>query len=269
MSRELIQQVEENEQPWLVTYADLITLLLVFFILLFSMSSLQKERFVETINSFQEAVQGSGSGGAVEIPEPLVESEGIPVDIPPSVVPEDPDLGEPNPDTVALEPDAPVVVVDDPTDHDNIVKLKTKLEDTLSESGSQKDAKVGEPKDGKIVINVRGNAFFDGGSADFKRSAMPLMDGVVSILRQNPDYKLSIRGHTDNVPIRTARFPSNWELSAVRATSVLKYFVRGGIAPDRLSATGYGESLPITDNSTPELRAENRRLEFVLERIQP
>nr|WP_269750523.1 OmpA family protein [Neptunomonas qingdaonensis] len=126
---------------------------------------------------------------------------------------------------------------------------------------------IGEPRDGKIRIRVKGSVLFESGKAAFSRQMMPILDALLDKLEQNPEYKMGIQGHTDNVPIETTAFPSNWELSAIRATTVLRYLVRGGIDPERVTATGYGDALPIVPNDTVEQRSENRRIEFVLEKV--
>ena len=86
------------------------------------------------------------------------------------------------------------------------------------------------------------------------------------MFRDHADYRIAIRGHTDDLGIDTAQFPSNWELSAVRATTVLRYFIGQGIDPERMTATGYADYLPLVENNSVENRARNRRVEFVLEK---
>ena len=89
---------------------------------------------------------------------------------------------------------------------------------------------------------------------------------MAQLFRENPDYRITIRGHTDDLDIDTVQFPSNWELSAVRATTVLRYFIQQGIDLERMSATGYADFFPLVPNDTVENRARNRRVEFVLEK---
>ena len=120
--------------------------------------------------------------------------------------------------------------------------------------------------EGKIIIQVRGKVLFGSGSAVLNREAAPILDQIAEVINEYGEYNVNIKGHTDNVPIRTAAFPSNWELSAIRATNVLKFLIDRGIHPIRLTATGYGEVLPLVPNDSVENRAINRRVEFVLEK---
>ena len=89
---------------------------------------------------------------------------------------------------------------------------------------------------------------------------------MIDLFMAFPEYTINIKGHTDNIPIATRQFPSNWELSAIRATTVLKHLISRGIAPKRLTATGYGDKIPLEPNTTDANRARNRRVEFVLEK---
>jgi len=93
-----------------------------------------------------------------------------------------------------------------------------------------------------------------------------LLDDIISMVNEYNEYNVNIKGHTDNRPIRTLQFPSNWELSAIRATTVLKFLVDGGVDAKRLTATGYGSKLPLASNTSEKNRAKNRRVEFVLEK---
>ncbi len=123
-----------------------------------------------------------------------------------------------------------------------------------------------EVLDGKIVIRVRGKILFKSAEANLARNAEPVLDEIVSIIKEYDEYNVNIKGHTDNRPITTIKFKSNWDLSAIRATAVLQYLVKSGINPKRLTATGYGELFPIVPNNSIENRAKNRRVEFVLEK---
>lgn len=261
-TREIIQ--EDQDPGWMMTYADLMTLLLVFFVLLFSISTVKKEQFASTIRSFQLAIGESG-GSLIPLPEELR----APAQALPDVMSQpDTDVGS-QPEAIIPQPEVIQVPVVPEVDKDAPLKpVEQSLKDVFSTMGVKDVVEVGAPKNGKINIRVKGEVLFQSGDAAFDRNMMPILDGLLETLESNPDLVLDIQGHTDNVPIETTAFPSNWELSAVRATTVLRYLVRGGINPERLTATGYGDALPIASNNSFEGRAENRRIEFVLEKVE-
>lgn len=119
--------------------------------------------------------------------------------------------------------------------------------------------------EGGVTVRFVERVLFESGKADVKPEGMKLLDKVISVLRKFPDRELRVEGHTDNVPISTSRFPSNWELSAARALNVLKFITRhGDVRQDRVSAVAFGEFRPIATNETPEGRRKNRRVDIVL-----
>jgi len=254
---------DDNSAGWIMTFADLMTLLLVFFVLLFSMSNLEKEQFAQAARSFQLAFQGAVGANS------LIDFE--------HTAPAKPDI----PETVEeILPASDITDVESEKENEAEAEkqevtisnewqqMMNELDSAFKQMDAEDAVEIGTPKDGKLYIQVKGAVLFDAGSADFHRRMMPMLDGMLFALRNNPDYRLNIRGHTDDIPISTPQFPSNWELSAVRATTVLRYMIRGGISPERVTATGYGDSLPLVPNDTPEHRADNRRIEFVLEKVQ-
>jgi chemotaxis protein MotB len=221
---------------WLVTYADLMTLLLVFFVLLYSISTLNMEKFKNALESIQAS------------------------------------LGETNPKIGIMD----LVNVPESSDQNYVLEDLTGLrsrEQKMMESineyitdTSQSENIVVFAKDGKIIIQVRGQVLFTSGSAKLSEAAVPILNEIINTIQAYPEYEVNIKGHTDDVPISTPQFPSNWELSAVRATTVLKHLIAGGINPHRMTATGFGELLPLATNDSAENRATNRRVEFVLEK---
>ncbi|MDY6890702.1 MAG: flagellar motor protein MotB [Pseudomonadota bacterium] len=250
----------DTDSPgWLTTYADLMTLLLVFFVLLFSMSSMEKERFANAMRSFQTAFQRAVSGA----PNSIVPLE--------QTAPTS-DSSEIR-DTIMQTPDGrPLAEQDTAAEREARAlelewrQLTRDLQRAFELMQMQDAVEIGTPKDGKLSLRVKGAALFDSGSAELNRAMLPVLDALLETLVVNPGYKLDIQGHTDDIPINTPQFPSNWELSAVRATTVLRYLVDAGIDPKRLTATGYGSSIPLVPNTSPENRAINRRIEFVLEK---
>lgn len=108
---------------------------------------------------------------------------------------------------------------------------------------------------------------FPPGSAEIKPETYPILDKLYEILKDLPN-PVEVEGHTDSIPISTEKFPSNWELSTARASSIVRYFIAKGINPERLKASGYADTKPIASNATPKGRAQNRRVEVVILNIK-
>ena len=120
----------------------------------------------------------------------------------------------------------------------------------------------------RVVLRIPGRTLFKPGSADLDKAGWPALTKVAEILKNYPNYKINIQGHTDDYPISSESFPTNWELSAVRATAVLRFLNDKGIDPKNMTATGYADTFPLGPNTTVEERSKNRRVEFVLEKIK-
>jgi chemotaxis protein MotB len=119
--------------------------------------------------------------------------------------------------------------------------------------------------DKEIIITLKERVTFRPGEAETLKSSEPMLDSIAQIIKQYPTFLVDIEGHTDNVPIKTRLYPSNWELSVARSTNVLKYFInRNGIDPSRLSIKGYADQKPLAVNDTSDNRAQNRRVEIRL-----
>lgn len=118
--------------------------------------------------------------------------------------------------------------------------------------------------DGRMVVALASDILFSSGSAALSKDGKASLAEVAQVLAQIPERKFQVEGHTDNVPIRTEQFPSNWELASARALTVLKTMVDAGLPPDRVSAASFGESKPAAPNDTPEGKAQNRRIEIVV-----
>jgi chemotaxis protein MotB len=117
---------------------------------------------------------------------------------------------------------------------------------------------------GRMVVELSENILFDSGRADLKKEGEAALKEVAGVLTSIPDREFQIAGHTDNIPIKSARFPSNWELSTARAVTVARYLATQGVPETRLSAAGYADTQPVASNDAPEGRAQNRRIEIVL-----
>ena len=243
--REIKAAMEEDDESggaWIVTFADMMTLILVFFILLYTISDFEDEAYKQLVESVTIL---DGDGNQISIidyatnsgrnPEPLSKIEDV--------------LGM-NPADQVIETLKPAIV--------------SELESMVDNSDMNDSVDLAFDGD-IIVLQIDGRLLFDSGRAELKDEARFVFANLAEVFRENADYRIAIRGHTDDLSIETEQFPSNWELSAVRATSVLRYFILQGIDPERMSATGYADFIPLVENNTPENRARNRRVEFVLE----
>ncbi len=148
---------------------------------------------------------------------------------------------------------------------DELARAKSALEQKLGSEINDKQIKLQMMEKG-LVITVVGDLLFDSGKAKIKSEAYPLLDKVSEVLKDNmAQFNVGIEGHTDNLPIKHSGWKSNWELSTARALSVVHYLATNqGIAPERLSAIGYGEYRPVVSNETKDGRKQNRRVEIVI-----
>jgi len=222
---------------WLTTFNDLMTLLMVFFVLLFTMGSMDHNLMKEFQYALQSGlgVLGAGSQAAIAVQSPRT-----PISQPAQLTP-------------AMTPAAA---------EGEMVETDS-IDEALAEFGAQPGVNISYSKDG-VHIAFDDGLFFNFGKADINSSGFAFLDKMTALIQKIP-YAVRVEGHTDNVPIHTTRFPSNWELSIARAVSVVKYFVDvGKINPQRLSAVGYGESRPLLPNDAASGRAKNRRVEIVL-----
>jgi chemotaxis protein MotB len=200
---------------WMTTFSDLMSLLLTFFILLLSFSSVSEEEFKKAM-------------GALTSPIKL---------------------------------NLPLLTGKHSEARPTLQDAKTEIEREIQIEQQQRHVEVFESREG-IIIRISDRALFDSGHARLKEEFIPLLGKIGSVLARMPNL-VEIEGHTDNVPIRTEQFPNNYWLSSARALNVLDVFHREvGIAPERLSAIGYGEFRPLVGNDTPEGRAINRRVEI-------
>jgi len=239
-----IDEKSGNTAGWLTTFNDLITLLMVFFVLLFTMGSMDKDLMKEVQNALQSGLGALSAGSKVSVAlngaqrltpfgDPLTQAQG-------ETTPggEGSSAGEGSP-------------------ADSLVEA-------LGELSAEPGISV-KYENEEIRISFEDALLFDLGKADINSSGLALLDNMAALIQTNSSA-VRVEGHTDNIPIQTQRFPSNWDLSTARAISVVKYFIHSGkINPKRLSAVGYGETRPLAPNDSPAKRARNRRVEIVLE----
>lgn len=226
---------------WIMTFSDLMSLLLTFFILLFSMSTVSEEKFSQASQSIQSALIGDGGRSGI-LDGGLVEDES-----------ETGDGASENEEDQFLTNDIPQA----------ILQMEKEALALIEEQGIEEKVSISSDQDG-IYLDIQEAILFQSGEADLIADGKETMDSLVSVLELT-DNDIVVEGFTDNVPIRSARFPSNWELSTSRALSVVHYLAEEkGMRPERLSAKGYGEYSPVVPNDSPENRAKNRRVNIVL-----
>ncbi|WP_312954192.1 OmpA/MotB family protein [Pseudomonas songnenensis] len=219
-------QREEEQEAWLITYLDMLTLLLVMLVIMLAMAGKgdgkQNEQAIVDSTALQAASGPSVGLDMSASPIPTI----APVPLPP--VETEPDDSDPMSD-MALGDDIEVIV-----------------------------------NEGSISFRISSELLFGSGRAELEDAGLDVIDQLVPTLAANR-YRIVVEGHTDNLPILTERFPSNWELSASRASSVVRYLQLAGIEATRLSATGYADTRPIADNSDERGRASNRRVELIMQ----
>jgi len=215
--------------PWMNTYADMVTLLLCFFVLLFSFATIDVQKFEAIIQSLQGSLGVLDSGIVVEL-EPLEETFPGDRNIP---------------------------------DNEEFIRIYQQIDSFVKENQLEHNVTMNLNERG-LLIRMLDATLFDSGKAEIKDEAKYIIEKISDVIKES-GKNIRIEGHTDNVPINTVRFPSNWELSTTRAVNVLKYLIEvGHIEPWRLSAVGYGEYHPIDTNNTPEGRQNNRRVDILI-----
>ena len=254
MKRIKKKQEESGGAGWLCTFNDLMTLLMVFFVLIFSLSTIDIDKASGMIGSLQ-----SGLG---------VLEEGTDVDV--SII-------DPQPSIQSLEnemgnlSEVYTQILEDLAEtekehvyDDEISEIKNYLPNkTMGRVGLIPGISATYKSDG-IYITLADHLLFKSGSANINSQGYSVLDQVIKSISQTR-YDIRIEGHTDDIPIHTKKYPTNWELSIDRAIHVLKYFIQyGNVSPTKLSAVGYGDAKPVAKNDSVENRSKNRRVEVVL-----
>jgi chemotaxis protein MotB len=228
---------DEGLPPWMATFADMVTLLLCFFVLLLSFAQQSEEKFRDALGSLK---------GAFGVKEVRAVSE---------------EMAQFNTSSEAIEKMASSISHDERLLLSVVMRVKSMLEEM--DVKLKEGAGVSADRDG-VVFRASSAALFEPDTAQLRPEAGKMLDAVIKVLK---DYKLNlvVRGHTDDRPIHTAKFPSNWELSAARAAVALDYIVnKGGIEINRAKAVGYADTRPEVPNDTEADRLRNQRVEFYM-----
>ncbi|MCL2524832.1 MAG: flagellar motor protein MotD [Betaproteobacteria bacterium] len=241
------EEEHENLERWLVSYADFITLLFAFFVVMYAISSVNEGKYKVLSNALVNAFknQTAQPGG-----QPIVTIQGAP--------------------PVTAPPIAKPDKLPDPRKAEQRQRMKNIADEimaALQPLVAQGKVRLLETSRG-VTIEINDSVLFQPGYAKLQAESVSAMRAIAAVLT-HADFPIIVEGHTDNMPIATAQFPSNWELSAMRATTVLRLFNDAGVGAERLTAIGYGETRPVETNTTLEGRARNRRVSILIESSRP
>jgi len=233
----------ENHERWLVSYADFITLLFAFFVVMYAVSSVSEGKYRVLSDSLVQAFRNvtvNSSGTQV-----IVQANAAAI-----------------PRTVSMGRNAKA----DEQRRAIREKMRTMARDiseVMAPLVREGTVRVTQTAHG-VTVEINASVLFAPGDSSLAADATKALRAVARILATT-ELPVAVEGHTDNTPIATVQFPSNWELSVVRASSVVRLFVEAGVTPQRLTAAGFGEQRPVADNATPEGRARNRRVTILID----
>lgn len=226
---------EHVDETWLIPYADMLTLLLALFIVMFAMSKVDAAKFAKVSESLNSAFMGGTS-----IMEAGDKGE-------PSILPE---------------------ISSGEIEQETMNAIKAEIEKEINKGGLADKVEV-NVNDAGLEIDIKDVILFDSGKADVKNNISPIISHISEWIK-GLDNSIKVVGHTDNIPIHNEEFRSNWDLSAMRAINMMQYLTAyAGIPENRMSIEAYGEQKPKYDNTTPEGRAGNRRVEIIIVRKYP
>ena len=259
MRRRRRKPAHANHERWLVSYADFITLLFAFFVVMYSSAQVDKRKVGQLALAIQVAFQQMGVFPASPSDIPASVDDSLPPS-PVRLIESDgriTDMGQ----IVPIPPDD--ISRSKIEDQDNLDALRRELMQTLAGEIARNEIALRTGTDG-LIISLREIAFFDSGSAHLRAGSMLTFTRIAKILNQHT-YRIRIEGHTDDRPIHNPQFASNWELSTARATELVRLLItQYGYSPARLAAAGYAQYHPIASNDVPEGRAQNRRVDIVV-----
>ncbi len=237
------EEEPDNSERWLLTYSDLITLLMIFFVVMYAMSNIDAQKYEVLSQSLEGALNpsgfgGTGSGGSSTSGSGIDQASAD--QLAQALADASSDTVDPKLAAAALE-------------IQNLIKDKG-LEDKVSVSVQERG----------VIVGLMNTVLFDSGSAKIKSDASSTLVAIGQIANGVHNY-IRVEGNTDDVPQSSAQFPSNWELSVIRATEVVKLLIsQSGVTPDRISAVGYGEYRPSVPNTSADNRAKNRKVDIVI-----
>ena len=245
-----------NHEAWVIPYADMLTLLMALFLVMWATGQTDLNKMKQVSAGFADSLNIVGNGSGVG-------GEGILDGVPDTkksdaVVSIKPDVGAAAIAAIEAQHEQQAAAAD------QLDQVQKSITDTAAGNGTTGELAFKDEPRGLVVSIVSEGVLFDAGSAELRPEGRAVLDGLAGNLGSIPN-KLAIEGHTDNQPISTARFPSNWDLSGARASSVLRYLTDVHHLPaSRLSASGYGDTVPVASNDDDAGRAKNRRVDIAI-----
>ncbi len=261
----------EDGERWLLTYADMITLLMALFMVLFSISSVNISKIQALQKSLKAAfspdnilpggkdIAQQGSSPSAHAPTATKEIS--------SIVPLSPHAATSATESSASAAQAAATVTKAQQEQSSFEHLKHQLDQYAANHGFAKDVNTTIQPRGLVIRVLTDRLLFGSGSATLIPAARPLLSEIAGLVNIDRTHPIAVEGNTDDIPIHSSSFPSNWELSTGRASMVVRFLIDQGVFAARLSASGYADLRPIDSNATPAGRARNRRVEIVLQRL--
>lgn len=259
MAKRKAEEGGGGSPAWMSTFSDLMNLLLCFFVLLFSMSSVDAEKFQEVAASLASSFSVLPAGGSAITDEGILVGSGASQLTELSTYYNNMGLNNEGETDITTSSAYEEVNAESLKESE---KMAEQIEQALKESNLSEQVNV-EANSRYVVLNMNGALLFDSGKADLKQEAISVLSGVADSIKQYDNHIISIEGHTDSNPINTSQFPDNMVLSMYRAYSVFDYFVKDKeFDSATMTSTGRGDAVPVASNATPEGRAQNRRVEI-------
>jgi chemotaxis protein MotB len=267
MVRRRQREIHVNNERWLVSYADFITLLFAFFVVMYSISQVNQSKYRVLSETFVQAFNQPNDSKVNPVPQEKITSSSD------SIIPID--MGKTAIEDNIKQPQ--IAVVDDSVKPDmnaqSNTTAKTQTSDELTQISDLVNEKFAQLIDDQLIkvssnelwlqIELKDSILFASGGVETSPQAQTIFTEIAGIVK-NYENPIQVEGFTDNVPIRNGRYPTNWELSSARATEIVKFLASQGVAPERLAAVGYGEFQPLVSNDTEMGRAQNRRVAVMI-----
>ena len=272
MAKRKPEEAPKGAPAWQSTFADLMNLLLCFFVLLFSMSTIDNQKFQEIASSFSNSFSIFSAGGS-SFDDGLLISNGVSqltnldkyITNTGAAATQTAPNSELKKDEESADSEPTAEEMREALEQEQLnqsEELAEKVGEALDENGLDRDVNINFTSQ-YVQLTLRGSVLFDSGSAELKSDALPMIQKIAMILERYSEGIIEIEGHTDSVPISTSKYESNDVLSSYRALAMFNYLVENtSLDPAKIKHSGRGEYIPVADNSTPEGRAKNRRIEI-------